>query len=176
VPDELAERGLDLPWEPIALAIGGAALAALAWSWRPQRLVAALGIGLAFFALYLSLVRIVYPELDQRRSARLFVEEARSIVGAETPGAMVDFRSQFGLHAGRLDEAMAGDESGLQLIAEKLAGQAPYWVMMKSEHREPLMAQYPRGAPAPTEVLARPVSDDDYLVLANEAALAPNSP
>lgn len=176
VPDELAERGLDLPWEPIALSVAAAALASLVWTWRPQRLGALLSVGLAFLALYLSLVRIVYPELDQRRSARLFIEEVRSIVGDTTPGAMVDFRAQFGLHAGRLDEAMAGDAEGLARIAERLAGEDAYWVIMKREHRDALMARYPPTAPPPLEALARPVSDDDYLVLANEAALPAKVP
>lgn len=169
-PAELARRGVGAPITPAVVALAviglGAAIAALA---RRPRLVHYAGAGSGIVALYLVYVTFAVPVIDDSRSARVFIESVRARSVAEAEPAMVDFRAQFGFYAGRMLTARTTDDAALRRIAERLAGPAPFWVVMKAQHRALIDERLPPGA-SPVLLFERNLGDDDYIVLASPSA------
>ncbi len=169
-PGALARRGIEvdvrLPAVLLVLAAGCLLVAALAR--RPGRwLAAALAAGFLFWGVSF---RVVFPALDQRNSAGRFVAAVRERLLPGTPGGMVDFRAQFGFHAGRLLEAEPGRDADLDRLAARLAGDAPFWVIVRERHLSRLLERIPADR-RPVEVLRRPVGNSVFVALANRAAL-----
>jgi hypothetical protein len=170
-PDRLAEHGMAAPVLPTAgaiLAMAVAGAAAALWARHFAELIAVVGV--SWFFLYVSLVSVVFPAVDPQRSAKLFVEELEERVVADAQPGMVDFRAQFGFYAGAMQAAPPGDPAAIANIAERLAGDEPFWVVMKEEYRRLVERELPSGA-SPVEVLRRRISDDVYVVLATPEAL-----
>lgn len=166
-PDKLAARGVDAPVVPAAVAMAVIGLGALTASLLPRAWPRVLlGPALGFALLYLGVVTLVNPVVDRSRSARIFVEEVRARAVPEATPGMVDFRSQFGLYAGRMIAAATTDDAALREIAARLAGEAPFWVVMKAELRRLVDEHLPEGF-EPLVLHERNVGDDHYIVLAS---------
>ncbi len=170
VPGELAARGIDLDPRLFAgtLALAAALLLAAALARKPAPwLAAALLAGLATWGVG---YRTVLPALDARNSAGAFVAAAREKLRPGAPGGMVDFRARFGFHAGRLVEALPSDHPAMDRLARRLAGDEPFWVIVRERHLPALLRRIPPDR-KPVEVLRRPVGNAVFVVLANRAAL-----
>ncbi|MBP7148481.1 MAG: hypothetical protein KBD01_13135 [Acidobacteria bacterium] len=167
-----AKQGLNL--DPRLLA--GALLASAvlfgiaAAAAKPARWLAAGAAGWA--AAYLAGLLTVVPALDPRNSAGAFVAEARAHLAAGAPAGMVDFRAQFGFHAGRMQTADPSDEQSLARLARRLEGAEPFWVIVRERHLAELR-RHLSGPTPPVVVLRRTAGDNVYVALANAAALAP---
>ncbi len=169
-PAWLAAHGIAVsPW-PIAAAFGLAALACAAGACAPRRWPAALaGPALAMLVVWVVLARTVYPAVDVSRSPARLVEQIRARVVPEARAGMVDFRAQFGFYAGRMLAARPGNDPRLDDLARRLAGDEPFWVLVKCEHLPALERRLPAGA-HPVVLLERAVGDDEYVVLGSPAA------
>ena len=170
VPGELAARGIDLDPRLLAVPLGiaaalllGAAVARRPVSWLAAALLAGL---LTWGTAY----RTVLPALDTRNSAGTFIAAARAKLQPGAPGGMVDFRARFGFHAGRLLEALPSDHPAMDRLARRLAGDEPFWVIVRERHLPGLLRRIPADR-RPVEVLRRPVGNAVFVVLANRAAL-----
>ncbi len=170
VPGELAAREISLDPRPVAVSLGIAAalLLAAALARRPAPwLAAALLAGLLTWGVAF---RVVLPALDARNSARSFVAAALERLRPGTPGGMVDFRARFGFHAGRLEEALPSDHPAMDRLARRLAGDEPFWVIVRERHLPGLLRRIPPDR-RPVEVFRRAVGNGVFVVLANRAAL-----
>jgi hypothetical protein len=173
LPDLLAARGIDLPLHAAALVLGLVGLAALTVALRPGSRRALAALGLAFAVLYGFAVRVAMPVLDVRNSVAPFVRAAHAVLVDGARGGMVEWRAQYSFYAGPLDEALPGNDAELAALAERLEGDAPYFVIV-GEKRAPGLLRRVTGEP-PVEALRGKIGDDTMLVLANRAALGPGA-
>jgi 4-amino-4-deoxy-L-arabinose transferase-like glycosyltransferase len=169
--EKAAELGIDVPLGPPIAMLGlivGALAVAVASPRRMRHALAVAGVGWALF--YGVFVVVAYPAIDASRSAERFIEEVEARVVDDAQPAMLQFRAQFGIYAGRMLEAHPSEPASMERVAERLAGSEPFWVLMKQhfvEELEPYLAPGVR----PVTIHDRLVGDDHYVVLGNEAAL-----
>lgn len=169
LPGRLAREqiALDPLWLALGFAflgIGGILLAVLRS--LPRGLALA---GLTWAVFYAIGFLAVLPAVDPRKSAEGFIEQIEERVVPGCAGGMVDFRAQFGFHAGRLDAPPLTDE-GLEHLARRLAGSEPFFLIVRESQAGSIRKRLPAGA-APREILRQPLGNNIYLVWANPAAL-----
>jgi 4-amino-4-deoxy-L-arabinose transferase-like glycosyltransferase len=170
LPEELAERGLDVPLWPLGAALGLIAAAGTVAAWRPGELRAWAGVGLAWAVLWGVAYGVVLPAADPLKSARELARDVRAGTVDEAKGGIVDFRARFGYHLGRLDAVGLGDREGLRRLASELDSDQPRWVIVRADHLESLERWLDEDAAVVTIDRDR-IGDKDYRVLANRAAL-----
>ncbi|UCF67722.1 MAG: glycosyltransferase family 39 protein [Acidobacteriota bacterium] len=151
---------------PLGLAGGGGLIAGPARRVAPGLLAIAASMG----AFYAGAFALVLPALNPRNSARVVLEQIAAATVPNCPGAMIDFRAQFGFYYGkRMRAAAPGDGPALAALAEQLAAARPLWVLCQQEHLQDFVPYLPSGALA-EPLLTRRVGHKRYVVHANEAA------
>lgn len=172
LPPLAAVRGVTVETTLVALAFSAVAAVALLVLLAPHSGRYIKYLGVAWLTLYVAIFRTLYPAIDEQRSARRFVANFRPLLIDGAPGGMIDFRAQFGFYLGPLLEAGPNESAALEILAQRLAAPAPFFVLTQDNEKQELLK---RLAVPPCAVYRQRVGDSDYVVLANRAALKPSS-
>lgn len=169
LPSRLAHENITLnpSWLGVAFTLIG--LSGFLLAWLPSLPKGLVLVGLAWAVFYGIGFRVVLPAVDPRKSAEGFIGQIEERVQPGTPGGMVDFRAQFGFHAGKLDAPpMTGE--GLQHLADRLAGPDPFYLIVRENQLESIRKRLPPEW-RPREIFRQPLGNNIYVVWANAAAL-----
>lgn len=167
LPGLALKRGVTFDPTWLALAFSAVALTSLALLVAPRAGRYVKYVGLSWLGLYAAIFLTIYPAVDQQRSTKNFIANVQRAVVPGSPGGMVDFRAQFGFYAGKLDEADPGDAQGMNRLANRLSGEAPFWVIVQDDQKSRLLR---RLTQSPCAVWRQRLGESDYVVLANRAA------
>ncbi len=164
------ENQLDVRTWFLALPLSLIALAGAFLAWRGADRWSLSSVGLAMGSLYLILAIWIHPALDPLKSARPFLQEARSQLIEDASAGIVDFRAEFAFPHGGLFEADPGDAKSLDAIAQRLAGRDAFWLMVREKNLESILRRIPESASV-VEINRRRIGDKVWIALANPAAL-----
>ncbi len=172
LPALAAKEGVTFDPTWLALAFSAVSLTTLALVIAPRAGRYVKYVGLAWLGLYAAIFVTIYPAVDQQRSTKEFIANAQRFLVPGAPGGMVDFRAQFGFYAGTLDEADPGDGPSMARLAQRLSGQAPFWVIVQDDQKQGLVRRLTTAA---CTVWRQRLGVTDYTVLANHTAVLDTS-
>lgn len=170
LPRLAAKESVALPVTPLVAGLLAAGLAHALLALRPRKRGALLAAFAGWCLIHGLIFLVVNPAFDPIKSARPLIAAIRERTVPCAQGGMVDFRAQFGFYAGPMAQAQPGNDEEMDAIARRLAGEEPFWVLVRRHHVELLLSRIAKRE-QPVLLLEKRSGSNEMVVLANRSAL-----
>jgi len=170
LPHLAAKESVALPVAPIAVGLLIAGMTHAFLAIRPRKKGALLAAFAGWCLIHGLIFTVINPAFDPIKSARPLIAAIREETVPCAQGGMVDFRAQFGFYAGLMAQAQPGSEEEMDALARRLAGEEPFWVILRRHHVALLTSRIEKRA-QPVLLMEKRSGSNELVVLANRSAL-----